>query len=503
MEKRTMNTSCKHFKLFLTVALVAAFLPALVNAQASTNVSPGEFAGFTLVFDLAIPDDLATGATGTVPYTTDNSGSIAPGFFDRIAYYVELNDGTGPQFVWVSMDPFTTDPTKIGVPTAASGAFFQQLVSNMNIESNVATIATGTGITTGNIEFWPVDYATTAVIGAPGASDDLYDWDDKPIQAGDYASMQVHNHGAGQVLFGYNSWGRSSLGSDDLGIGNNTVANTVDGKTHPDWTRRQNAHTYTTTKILQVYVHPISQPPDCSGAAPSVAEIWPPNHKFVGVNIVGLTDPDGDPPESITITTITQDEPLNTFGDGNFEPDGDGLGTPTALVRAERSGSKKVPGNGRVYEISFTAVDGNGGEFSASVTVCVPHDQGNGNACIDDGQSFNSVTGAAKLTLPTDKVLEKATMPDGYELLENYPNPFNPTTEIAFAIPEAGEVSLSIYNLSGQLVRTLVSGQLSPGNHKVTWNATDDSGQRVATGIYLYVLKAGSVTIQKKLTLMK
>jgi hypothetical protein len=89
------------------------------------------------------------------------------------------------------------------------------------------------------------------------------------------------------------------------------------------------------------------------------------------------------------------------------------------------------------------------------------------------------------------------------EFSQNYPNPFNPTTEIAFGIPEGVEVNLTIYNLFGQLVRTLVSGQLPAGKHRVTWNATDDSGRRVASGIYLYVLKAGSVTIQKKLTLMK
>ncbi len=113
------------------------------------------------------------------------------------------------------------------------------------------------------------------------------------------------------------------------------------------------------------------------------------------------------------------------------------------------------------------------------------------------------VTGsAAKIAADLDEdVIE--TIPDGFALEQNYPNPFNPTTEISFGIPEAAEVKLAIYNLSGQLVRTLVSGQLQAGNHKVTWNATDDKGLRVATGIYLYVLKAGSVTIQKKLTLMK
>ena len=106
--------------------------PALDNVRvspppppcASANVSPGEFAGFTLVYDLAIPNNLGTGPTGSPPYTTDNSGSITPGSFDRIAYFLKLDDGNGPQFIWVSMDPFTTDPTKIGVPTLASSAVF-------------------------------------------------------------------------------------------------------------------------------------------------------------------------------------------------------------------------------------------------------------------------------------------------------------------------------------------------------------------------------------------
>ena len=94
-------------------------------------------------------------------------------------------------------------------------------------------------------------------------------------------------------------------------------------------------------------------------------------------------------------------------------------------------------------------------------------------------------------------------MPESYALLQNYPNPFNPTTEISFAIPEASEVNLAIYNLSGQLVMTLVTRQFPAGFHRVTWNATDDKGVRVASGMYLYVLKAGQHIDKKKLLLMK
>jgi hypothetical protein len=128
-----------------------------------------------------------------------------------------------------------------------------------------------------------------------------------------------------------------------------------------------------------------NQPPDCSEAYSSIQEIWPLNHKYVDIEIMGVTDPDEDP-ITITIDAITQDEPVNAKGDGNTSPDGTGVGTGTACVRAEREGT----GNGRVYEISFTATDPAGAECSGSVTVCVPHDQGPDHECIDDGQDYDS-----------------------------------------------------------------------------------------------------------------
>lgn len=139
----------------------------------------------------------------------------------------------------------------------------------------------------------------------------------------------------------------------------------------------------TTVTILVVP----NNPPDCTEASASVQELWPPNHKYVDIEIVGVTDPDGDP-VTITITGITQDEPVDAVdnGDGNTSPDGTGVGTSIASVRAEREGTA----NGRVYEISFTATDPAGAECSGSVTVCVPHDQRPGHECTDDGQNYDS-----------------------------------------------------------------------------------------------------------------
>ncbi|MCL4708501.1 T9SS type A sorting domain-containing protein [bacterium] len=97
-----------------------------------------------------------------------------------------------------------------------------------------------------------------------------------------------------------------------------------------------------------------------------------------------------------------------------------------------------------------------------------------------------------------------------YELSQNYPNPFNPTTTISFALPEASDVTLSIFNTNGQLVKKLVAGAMNAGRHTFTWDATNARGERVASGVYLYVIKAGpstgsgqAFTAQRKLVLMK
>ena len=87
----------------------------------------------------------------------------------------------------------------------------------------------------------------------------------------------------------------------------------------------------------------------------------------------------------ITILGVTQDEPQNGLGDGDTPIDAVIQGE-TTLLRAERSGL----GNGRVYRISFLATDSGGGACTGSVAVCVPHDRGKGNQCIDDGQVYDS-----------------------------------------------------------------------------------------------------------------
>ena len=122
---------------------------------------------------------------------------------------------------------------------------------------------------------------------------------------------------------------------------------------------------------------------------PSVASIWPPNHKLVNITASGATDVDGGP-LTYKVLAIFQDEPTNTTGDVNTAIDGFGGGTTTAQVRAERTGDPKNPGNGRVYHITFEATDSLGLTCSATVKVGVPHDQSGKVQPVDGGPIYNS-----------------------------------------------------------------------------------------------------------------
>ena len=88
-------------------------------------------------------------------------------------------------------------------------------------------------------------------------------------------------------------------------------------------------------------------------------------------------------------------------------------------------------------------------------------------------------------------------------LTGNYPNPFNPTTTISFSLAEASHVSINIYNMRGQLVKTLVNTELENNFHEIVWTGKDNSGKSTASGVYFYKMKASNYTATKKMILMK
>jgi len=90
-----------------------------------------------------------------------------------------------------------------------------------------------------------------------------------------------------------------------------------------------------------------------------------------------------------------------------------------------------------------------------------------------------------------------------FQLANNYPNPFNPQTIIEFKVPHNGQVTLNIYNMLGQRIRTLLNETRPAGTYKILWDGRDDFGRVVATGVYLYQLRGDNALITKKMTFIK
>ena len=100
-------------------------------------------------------------------------------------------------------------------------------------------------------------------------------------------------------------------------------------------------------------------------------------------------------------------------------------------------------------------------------------------------------------------VNEGLSVPVVYALHQNYPNPFNPVTTLQYDIPENALVNITIYDMMGRVVSNLVSGQQNAGYKSIQWNATNNQGQPVSAGLYLYTIQAGKFRQTKKMVLLK
>ena len=104
---------------------------------------------------------------------------------------------------------------------------------------------------------------------------------------------------------------------------------------------------------------------------------------------------------------------------------------------------------------------------------------------------------------PSSGILANVDVPSKFSLEQNSPNPFNPLTKIAYGLPYAAQVSVKVYNITGQVVKTLVDSYQPAGRHLVTWDATNENGARVASGIYFYRFETAEFQKTVKMTLLK
>ncbi len=128
---------------------------------------------------------------------------------------------------------------------------------------------------------------------------------------------------------------------------------------------------------------------------------------------------------------------------------------------------------------------------------------------VDETVEFtsNAIIGTVEEPFPWDArylgIGDPGYIPEEFSLAQNYPNPFNPVTTIAYGLPEASDVTITIYNIMGQQVATLVKSQQEPGYYFIRWNSRNDYGVPVSAGIYLYQIRANNFVKTKKLVLLK
>ncbi|MFQ5799871.1 MAG: FlgD immunoglobulin-like domain containing protein, partial [Bacteroidota bacterium] len=119
---------------------------------------------------------------------------------------------------------------------------------------------------------------------------------------------------------------------------------------------------------------------------------------------------------------------------------------------------------------------------------------------IEGTDAIRMVEGGASKSVAVE---DETVLPEGYALYQNHPNPFNPETEIRFYLPEANYVVIKIYNIRGEEIRTLANGPYISGDHKIRWDGKDNNVNPVSSGVYLYQLKAGSISQVKKMSLIR
>ena len=231
------------------VGAVALAVSFVASAQTLKTDAEIEAMGYSHIYSLSIPN--APNYTNGATYTLDNS-NLNLGPIESVAYRLNLGEDN---FCYASFGAFTSDLSRIGVPTFTSKAIEQRYVRNLYYEAKSPSLTTaGTTVSQGNIEFWPWNYNQTNAAGIPNASSDGgypgYDFGDNITYEGNHGSMQVHDYQNSTTVFAFNNWNGGG-NSASIGIGNSTASNTG-----PDWTFNFNADQYS-VKQLDVFAKPV------------------------------------------------------------------------------------------------------------------------------------------------------------------------------------------------------------------------------------------------------
>ena len=153
------------------------------------------------------------------------------------------------------------------------------------------------------------------------------------------------------------------------------------------------------------------------------------------------------------------------------------------------------------HENSVISYIRKGHDEKDDVIVTKPKTTVNTNDAVSNSEKFNDPEEQYQEPLDSDDVI--VNIPNDYCLMANYPNPFNPSTTIRYGLPEQSDIVLQIYNIKGQLVKTLEKSNQPAGYHEVTWYGKDENGKIVSSGIYFYKLNTDKFISMKRMLLIK
>jgi hypothetical protein len=223
-------------------------------------------------------------------------------------------------------------------------------------------------------------------------------------------------------------------------------------------------------------------PPDCSAAAATVQQLWPPDGRFVPVEVVGVTDPDGDP-VSYHLLAIGSDERTGAPAAASTCPDAIIDGLTQVRLRAERDNG----GDGRVYRIFIAARDPSEGECRAEIDVCVPRK-------LEEGCAAGSMRALAT-------VCEAPPVGNREPIVAQAAA--NGSVEVTFEQASTGAVRLDVYDVRGRQVARLANGAFAHGRHVLRWDGRDLSGHDVSSGVYVVRLQTSEGAVIAKVALVR
>jgi Mg-chelatase subunit ChlD len=224
-------------------------------------------------------------------------------------------------------------------------------------------------------------------------------------------------------------------------------------------------------------------PPDVALAEPT--RLWPPNHKYVQFAISDMVNDVTDnvagtiSTDSVFVTSVSSDEPENSFGDGNTTDDiVIGEEARSVQLRSERQGG----GNGRVYLVNLAVSDPNGNVAEVAYRVEVPKSKKRDATADDPAYTVESGAGpsAAVAAAGEGQSSTISQVPDEFALQGAYPNPTSGRTTVPLDLPEAASVRVEAFDVLGRRVQVLADEALSAGRHRLVFET-----QSLASGLYL------------------